>query len=52
MEALRKAMEIWENNTCVKFVKRTTESRYAYIYYGSTGWVIRQNTSSMGLPGE
>lgn len=47
MEALRKGMEIWENNTCVKFVKRTDQSRYAHIYYGSSGWVERQNMPKM-----
>ncbi|XP_078368704.1 uncharacterized protein LOC144652532 isoform X2 [Oculina patagonica] len=35
--ALREAMEIWETNTCVKFVKRTTEFRYAIIYHGASG---------------
>lgn len=35
MEVLRVAMEIWENTTCVKFVKRTYERRYARILYGS-----------------
>jgi len=54
MEALRKAMEIWENNTCVKFVKRTTESRYAYIYYGSSGCnsnigALRSRPSALSL---
>ena len=37
LEALRKGMETWENNTCVKFVKRTNELRYARIFYGSKG---------------
>lgn len=37
MEALRKAIEIWENNTCVRFIPRTNQYRYAYIYYGPKG---------------
>ena len=37
MEALRRAIEIWENNTCVRFIPRTNQHRYAYIYYGPKG---------------
>jgi len=54
MKALRKGMEIWENNTCVKFVNRTTEFQYAFIYYGSTGCnsnigALRSKPSSLSL---
>ncbi|XP_058959559.2 uncharacterized protein [Pocillopora verrucosa] len=37
IEVLFEAMKIWERATCIKFVKRTTESRYAIIFYGSSG---------------
>lgn len=39
IEVLFEAMKIWERATCIKFVKRTTESRYAIIFYGSSGYV-------------
>lgn len=46
IEVLFEAMKIWERVTCVKFVKRTTESRYAIIYYGSSGYVTGKYLSN------
>lgn len=37
VEVLRKAMEIWQNISCVKFVERTNQTRFARIVYGSRG---------------
>lgn len=34
VEATKKAMAIWEKNTCIRFVKRTNEKNYLELFRG------------------